>query len=418
MKVYYKVPLFIAIIQLKSKLTQTIVSIVSVVLGVAIYIYIAGYLIGVNDFANDMTLAESADVRLFMEVHVEKENVIDRVFPECVNFVKHVKPKENSLNLKNAIQIYDELKKDERVRSVSSSVKALIYYHIGSSKVNGTITGINFKDENQLFNLDKKIIEGNFNGLSTTTGSLIMGDKLRKRLNLSLGDKVSISTDEGHYTIGKLTGIIKTGIPNIDNEICYSSEKMVQNLLGVSGYYRTEIKMKLHDIEVASFMASELAKKYSCSYSDLKKDNAALFEGAGLQSLIFDCISLCILMVAGVGIFNILNMMIYEKMKDIAIIKAMGFSNFDIKVIFMSQAIIIGFIGGLGGVLLGFLLSYGTSLLPYKSDIMVSVDHLPMNFSPIFYFAGFFFAILITAFAGYLPSRKASKIDPITILKG
>ncbi len=111
-------------------------------------------------------------------------------------------------------------------------------------------------------------------------------------------------------------------------------------------------------------------------------------------------------------------MMIYEKMKDISIIKAMSFSDKDVQIIFMTQAIVIGLIGGLTGILLGFLLSYGTSLLPYESDVFVSIDHLPMNFSPVYYLLGLMFTLLTTSLAGYLPSRKASKLDPITILRG
>ena len=61
-----------------------------------------------------------------------------------------------------------------------------------------------------------------------------------------------------------------------------------------------------------------------------------------------------LLVVAGFGIYNILNMTIHNKMKDIAILKAMGFSGRDVKQIFMIQSLVIGFMGSLAGLVIGY----------------------------------------------------------------
>ena len=414
----YRLMFFIAFTQLRAKKIQTFIATISVTFGIAVFIYIVGYIKGVNQFIDDVTLLESPDVRLFVEIESKNSNIVDKVFPDEFNIVHHTKPQNKQLNLKDGRLAIKELQSDSRIRAISSTVKTLVYYHIGSSNINGAITGIDFASENQMFNLSDKIIEGSFNSFSSLPNSLVMGEKLKKRLNLNIGDKISITTEKGNSTTGILIATIKTGIPETDKELCYASEKTVQNLLGVPASYITEIKMKLYDAELAPFVASELGERYNYNSSDWQTDNAALFEGAELQNMIFNCIAMSILFVAGFGIFNILNMMIYEKMKDISILKAMGFSDKDVQIIFMTQAMVIGMIGGLTGILLGFLLSYGTSLLPYESDVFVSTDHLPMNFSPVYYFIGLVFALLTTSLAGYLPSRKASKLDPIAILRG
>lgn len=414
----YKLMFFIAFTQLRAKKVQTFVATISVTFGIAVFIYIVGYIKGVNQFVNDVTLLETADVRLFIETESKVNNVVDKVFSTDHNLVHHVKPRNKQLHLKDGRLVSKDLQSDIRISTVSPSVKTQVYYHIGSNNINGVITGIDLMYENQMFNLDKKLIEGNFDNFSSIPNSLVMGEKLRARLNLQIGDKIRITTEKGHSATGILIATVKTGIPEIDKTLCYASDKTVQNLIGVPSSYITEIKIKLHDATFAPQIAAELGKKYDYNYSDWQIDNAALFEGAELQDMIFNCIAMSILFIAGFGIFNILNMMIYEKMKDISIIKAIGFSNKDVRTIFMTQALFIGLIGGITGVLLGFLLSFVTSLLPYESDVFVTTDHLPMNFSQIYYLIGLLFALLTTFFAGYLPSRKASRLDPVTILRG
>ncbi len=414
----FNLAIFIATTQLKAKRVQTLIAIISVTFGIAVFIYIVGYIRGVNRFTEEMALAESSDIRLFIEQESTYDNIIDKIYPNQVNFVSHKKPQNKLLSLKDGKLACKELALDNKIKAISYSVKSQVYYHIGSSNISGTITGINFSNEDSFFNLSNKIVSGSVESFNTMPNSFVMGERLRKRLNLSIGDKINITTDKGASVIGVLLATIKTGIPEIDNEICYTNEKTVQNLLGVPSSYITEIKIKLYDNSIAPDLSEKLSRKYGYNSSNWQKDNAALFEGAGLQDFIFNAVALSILFVAGFGIFNILNMIIYEKMKDISILKAMGFSNNDVRIIFISQSLVIGFLGGISGVFLGFLLSWGTSLLPYESDVFVSMDSLPMNFSPIYYLIGLLFGLLTTFLSGYLPSKKAKRLDPVTILRG
>ena len=124
------------------------------------------------------------------------------------------------------------------------------------------------------------------------------------------------------------------------------------------------------------------------------------------------------MIVAGFGIYNILNMTIYNKMKDIAILKAMGFAGGDVKQIFMIQSLAIGLAGSILGLVLGFLLSVLISKAPFDGGEFISLDHFPVNFSVVYYTIGIVFGVSTTALAGYLPSRKAAKVDPIEILRG
>jgi lipoprotein-releasing system permease protein len=96
----------------------------------------------------------------------------------------------------------------------------------------------------------------------------------------------------------------------------------------------------------------------------------------------------------------------------------MGFSGKDVKQIFMIQSLVIGFFGSILGLGIGFCLSYLISLAPFNGGDIISIDHLPVNFKPVYYIIGIVFGVATTAIAGYMPSRKAARIDPIEILRG
>tara|TARA_R110002096_G_scaffold60944_8_gene151737 strand:- start:363 stop:707 length:345 start_codon:yes stop_codon:yes gene_type:complete len=105
-------------------------------------------------------------------------------------------------------------------------------------------------------------------------------------------------------------------------------------------------------------------------------------------------------------------MLIYEKMNDIAILKATGFSGKDVQLIFMAQAMIIGFIGGILGLLIGYVLASVIATIPFQTEALPTVETYPININPSFFIIGFLFAMLSTFLAGYLPSKKAKKNRP------
>jgi lipoprotein-releasing system permease protein len=129
-------------------------------------------------------------------------------------------------------------------------------------------------------------------------------------------------------------------------------------------------------------------------------------------------VGVTLLIVAGFGIYNILNMMIYEKMDSIAIMKAIGFSGNDVNLIFIFIALSIGVFGGAMGLLAGFGISNIIDQIPFNTDSLPTIKTFPINYNPIFYIIASIFSIVTTYFAGYFPSRKASKIDPVIIIRG
>jgi lipoprotein-releasing system permease protein len=110
-----------------------------------------------------------------------------------------------------------------------------------------------------------------------------------------------------------------------------------------------------------------------------------------------------------------MNMTINQKIREIAILKAMGFSGPDVTQIFLTEAIVIGIFGGFIGLGFGYIIANLVNKIPFE---VAGLHTLPMAYTPKDYVLAFMFGLITTFIAGYLPARKASKIDPVTIIRG
>ena len=119
------------------------------------------------------------------------------------------------------------------------------------------------------------------------------------------------------------------------------------------------------------------------------------------------------MLVAGFGIYNILNMTISQKINDIAILKAMGFQGYDVIRIFVLQGAIIGMIGIVLGLLLSAALIYFLSTVYLGKDI----GYFPIGFELASVVKGSLFGLIITLLASYMPARKAANVDPVSIFR-
>ena len=111
-------------------------------------------------------------------------------------------------------------------------------------------------------------------------------------------------------------------------------------------------------------------------------------------------------------------MMIYEKMDSIAILKATGFSGNDVKWIFVSLSMIIGLTGALFGLLFGFIFASIIDVIPFETASLPTIKTYPIDYNPVYYIIGIVFALFTTTIAGLFPALKASKVDPVEIIRG
>ncbi len=416
----WKVILNIAKTHLVTKMKSTATATLGVTFGIGAYITLVSFMTGLNTMLDDLVLNQTPHIHLYNEIEPSNQQPIARYgqFENTFHIVHSVRPKHSQLKIHNALPILDNLKKDANVKGATPQLRAQIFYLSGSIELGGNLVGMDIMEEVLLSNFRDNIIEGTPEALKNNDNGILLGSGLAKKMSLSVGDRLQVSTVSGAIFPLKIVGVYQSGIAEIDAVQSFANLKTVQRILGEAKNYITDINVKLFNIDKAPSLAIQLEEQYAIKATDINEANAQFETGSNIRNLITYAVSITLLIVAGFGIYNILNMLIYEKMKDIAILKATGFSGRDVQLIFMSQAMLIGFIGGLLGLLVGFGLSTLIDNAPFNTEALPTITTYPVNFNVGYYLIGMIFALLSTFIAGYLPSNKAKKIDPVKIIRG
>jgi len=310
------------------------------------------------------------------------------------------------------------LSKDGRVIGFSPGVTAQAFFNYGTTEISAIINGIDVAGESRLFSFTDYVVSGNAADLNNINNSIILGKGLAEKLLVDIGDVVPVTTAAGDRYLLKVVGFYQSGISDFDKVQSYASINTVQKILVKPNNYITDIKIKLKDMEMAPGVAKEYRQIYQSDAEDIQTVNAQFETGTRVRNIISYAVGVTLLIVAGFGIYNILNMMIYEKMDSIAILKATGFSGADVRKIFLTISLAIGFCGGMVGLLTGFLLSKGINHIPFNTEALPTVKTYPVNYSPLFYVIGILFSLLTTYLAGYFPAKKAGRMDPVVIIRG
>jgi lipoprotein-releasing system permease protein len=399
---------------------QTLIAAIGVTFSITMFITLLSFMTGLNDLLDGLVVNRTPHVRLFNDIKANDHQPINasEAHNNSYNFIGSAKAGNSRQEIYNSRAIMKTIKEDSRVLGLAPKINAQVFFNDGTIDITGVVNGIDVDAESKLFFFTDYVTTGNALDLKNVSNSIILGKGLAQKLLANMGDVVLITTSKGELFSLKVVGYFQSGILDFDKVQSFASMSTTQKLLGKPGDYITNIQVKLKDIKQAPAVAKEYATLFQIDTEDIQTANSQFETGSFVRTLISYSVGITLLVVAGFGIYNILNMMIYEKMDSIAILKATGFSGRDVKLIFLVIAITIGFFGGLAGLFFGFLLSALIDQIPFNTAALPTITTYPINYNPVFYFIGSSFSLITTYFAGFFPSQKASKVDPVIIIRG
>ncbi|WP_162340021.1 ABC transporter permease [Cyclobacterium salsum] len=416
----YGLLLHIARSLMLARFKQTMVAAVGVTFSITMFIALLGFMNGLNQMLDGLVLNRTPHIRFYNEIKPNPDQPIDQSekYKNYTNTIRSIKPTSSRLRIYNSSAIIKTLEEDPRVLGVAPKVSTQVFFNVGSSDISGTISGIDVPAENDLFALSDYVTVGTPMDLTQTNNSIILGKGAADRMLADIGDVIQATTSRGDRVQLKVVGYYQSGLGELDNIQSYASLQTVQKILGEPPSYITDIQVKLRELDLAPSMARDYAGLFKINADDIQTVNAQFETGTEIRNLISYAVGITLLIVSGFGIYNILNMMIYEKMDTIAILKAIGFSGRDVNIIFINIALIIGLAGGTLGLCLGYLAGLGIDQLPFETEALPTIKTFPVDFNPRYYLIGGIFSLVTTYFAGYFPAKKASGVDPVDIIRG
>lgn len=261
---------------------------------------------------------------------------------------------------------------------------------------------------------------------------VVLGKLLASRFNKWPGDSINLysagGTKMNPVTGGlvprverfEVTGIVSTGMYEYDNSYVFIALDKAQNLAGL-GDGVTGIEVKTTDRWQAKTVASQLLSALGWPYRtvDWEEQNSSLFQALKLEKLGMGVILLLIVLVAAFNIVSTLTMVVADKTKEIGILKAMGMPAKSIRRIFFAQGLVIGVVGTVFGLILGFGAALALDKYQFiKLDAQVYfIDHLPVSIQLTDVLWIVLASIAIAAIATVYPSVQASRLFPIEAIR-
>lgn len=407
--------LTISLAHLSYRKRQTFVSVAGVALGVGFFIGMAALMSGFQMYFISKVIDTWPHVIIKDEYRDPAPQAVLLAYPSGAVSLDGLKPRDELKGIRNAREVMAALA--DSPYAVAPTLRTQAFFRYGSREIAATLVGIDPKQEVRVTQLAQDIVQGRLEALNTSANGIILGEGLAKKLGVSLGNMLSVTSPMGAVLKMKVVGIFNTGVTAIDNFESYTLLKKAQVLAGRINVIN-QLRVRLPDVSVARQTARQFedrfgykAESWEESYSNVlglfKIQNGIMYSSVG-----------AILIVAAFGIFNIISTVVNEKRRDIAILKSIGLTENDITRIFLIQGLILGVIGTLLGWLVGFGLTELLSTIRFDMEGFIRSQGFILNrgWTPYFLAAGF--ALLASTFAAWLPARKAARIDPVDIIRG
>ncbi|MFC1504428.1 ABC transporter permease [Spirochaetota bacterium] len=404
---------------------RSALSVTAIFFAVMFVCFIQSYVTGIiGSMQRNVFEMEIGHVKIMHKGYLEEE----KLMPLDLNIAGY----ENDYR-----EVVDLVKKVDGVTHVLPRTKFYSMLNIKGKLKNLAGFALDPALEDPVISIKEKITDGrlfsDFNP-SRVAQELVMGKALAYELGLKIGDKVTLMTKDAEEGLGlmdfRITGFVSFGVVDYDKRFFFiplstaaKFLKMPDEVMELTVFCEKESQAREIAEEINHKLDINDGNEYKAYPWQVQRDGF-FYMGFTLFKYIYVLFDIVFLTLASLVIINTIMMVIFERMKEIGTLAAMGMRKGAIVQLFFYEAVVISVIGSFIGTLAGGVIAYTFSVvgidfakLTGGSFKMGISDVIYTGFSPGLLLFSFLFGILIASLCSFIPSTKAAKLDPVKALR-
>jgi lipoprotein-releasing system permease protein len=402
---------------LLAKRRAMLMSLGGIVFGIALLIVTQAQTAGFEQFFIRTILGTNGALR-----------IQDRFQPTVASMVAHdetgraameIALREGSIyepGIRHPAQVLEGVLAFESVLAATPVLRGDVAISSGFRTMEGRLHGIEIASYLAVSDLDQQIVRGSLLDFAQQSDGVILGSVLAERLQLRVGDTVFMRSRQEQRRF-RVSAIFETGIELVDRIHFYAHMRETRRVL--NEFERVSyIQATLVDPDLAPMIARQMeyaVGHHVASWQERERSWLEVFRALKLSSAIS---MTTILLIAGLGMFNTLAIIVMERSREIAILRSMGYTRRDILEIFLMQGVIVYTIGTLLGWICAAVLTRTIESIPIRIRGIFSTDHFVMYWSFQHYLLAAAIAGVVVLTAAFIPARRASLIEPGDVVRG
>lgn len=393
---------------------QSVVAVSGVAVGVGFFLAVSGLMVGSQ---NDFT-ARLIDVAPHIVVSDEVRSPPPQ--PGIVEFggaaidLRNYKPRSEARGLRNwpvivatAGQLGGTI--------ASPSLSGAVTLRVGGRQEPLGLIGVEPGIETQVSDIDSRLRTGRLANLDVQSDGIILAEEQARRLAVGMGDMVGVTAPSGSTRSLRVVGLIKPGQLFVSSANGFVLLRTAQSLLN-RPFVVNRIGIRVANTERARDVAAALEGRFGYKAESWQERSSDILAQFVIRNVIMYTVVGAILLVASFGIYSIVSNSVSDKRRDIAILRAIGFSEADLQVLFVIQGVALALAGIVVGWTLGFALMEILGRIPFP--VAGESQFMPVDRSFRQYALAAAISVMAGSIAAWIPARRAARVDPVDILRG
>jgi lipoprotein-releasing system permease protein len=394
--------LMIAVKFLRQGISQTLLILVGIAVGVSVIVFITTLILGLQNNIIERTLGTQSHIRVEPP---REENAVISVPDGTLALRVEEKRVQRLRSINNWIQVQSVLDTLPEVTAVSPVVAGPAFARRGDVIKSVSLVGIDPVRYERIIPVSEDIVAGQFR---VGAGNAVIGKLLADDLGLEVGSKLRLEVGDNRHAIVTVTGVFELGVRELDLRYVYLDLKQAQSLLDLAGGV-TLIDVTVRDLFAADVAAARIARLTGLKSESWIQSNAQLMNALTSQRISTSVISFFVAISVAFGIASVLAITVTQRTREIGILRAMGARREQILRIFLLQGGLLALLGSIFGAALGYGLIWGFN------DFGPKLFYIPLPGGLLFVTMGV--ATLTGLLAAMVPAWRASRLHPVEAIR-